>query len=79
LISETTDGNCQWPLVNSSFQHYKEEFGGVNQGLSGGFETSQYAFFVRTHQAAVSGDIRRQNCRKPPFHAIVGHNGLRDR
>src|SRR5437899_1944491 len=25
-ISETTDGNCQWPLVNSPFQHYKEEF-----------------------------------------------------
>jgi hypothetical protein len=35
-------------------------------------ETSQYAFFVRTHQAAVSGDIRRQNRRKPSFHAIVG-------
>jgi hypothetical protein len=41
-------------------------------------ETSQYAFFVRTNQAAVSGDIRRQNRRKPQFHAIVGHGGPRD-
>jgi hypothetical protein len=53
--------------------------GGINQGLSGGLETNQYAFFVRTHQAAVSRDIRRQNRRKPPFHTIVGHNGPRDR
>jgi hypothetical protein len=30
--------------------------GGIKQGLSSVLETSQYAFFVRTHQAAVSGD-----------------------
>ena len=53
--------------------------GGVHEGLSGSLETSQDAFFVRAHQAAVPGDIRRQNCRKPPFHAIVGHNSTRDR
>jgi hypothetical protein len=26
LIGENTEGNYQWPLVNSPFQHYKEEF-----------------------------------------------------
>jgi hypothetical protein len=52
--------------------------GGIKQGLSSGLETSQYAFLVCTHQAAVSGDIRRQNCRKPPFHTIVSHNGPRE-
>src|SRR5262249_20543616 len=52
--------------------------GGIEQGLSRGLEASQYAFFVSTHQAAISGDIRRQNRRKPPFHAIVRHNGPRE-
>jgi hypothetical protein len=37
------------------------------------------AFFVRAHHAAVSGDIRRQNCRKPPFFAIVDHYSTRNR
>jgi hypothetical protein len=33
--------------------------GGIEQGLSSGLEVSQYAFFVGTHQAAVSGDAAR--------------------
>ena len=52
--------------------------GGIEKRLSGGLQAGQRAFFVHTHQAAVSGDIRRQNCRKPPFHAIVGQNGPRE-
>ena len=42
-------------------------------------ERASGADLISTHQTAVSGDIRRQNCRKPPFHAIVGHNNTRDR
>src|SRR6476620_4172827 len=42
--------------------------GWIDKRLSGGLVASQYAFFIRTHQKAVSGNIRRQNCRKPPFH-----------
>jgi hypothetical protein len=37
--------------------------GGIDKRLSDGLEPGQHAFFVRTHQAAVSGNIRRQNCR----------------
>jgi hypothetical protein len=43
---------------------------GVKNRLPSGLQLSQDAFFVHAHQAAVSGNIRRQNCRKPPFHAI---------
>jgi hypothetical protein len=46
--------------------------GGIDKGLSDDLEPGQHAFFVGTHQAAVSGNIRRQNCRKSSFHAIIG-------
>ncbi len=31
---------------------------------------------VNTHEAAEAGNVRSQNCRKPPFHAIVRQNGF---
>jgi hypothetical protein len=48
-------------------------------GIDNGLEASQNVFFVRTHQAALSRDIRRQNCRKLPLNPIVGQNGPRDK
>jgi hypothetical protein len=35
-------------------------------------QLGQRAFFVAAHQTAVAGDIRRQYCRQPPFHAFAG-------
>ena len=48
--------------------------------LAASAQRGQRAYFVGSHEAAVSGNIRRQNCRKPPFHAIVGQErSSRDR
>ena len=38
-------------------------YSGVNKGLSDSLQPGQRAFLVGTHQAAVTGDIRRQNSR----------------
>jgi hypothetical protein len=40
-------------------------------------ELGQHTFFVRTHQAAVAGDIRRKNSRQSPFHALVTQDAPR--
>jgi hypothetical protein len=45
---------------------------GVDKYLSDGLEPGQRAFLVQTHEAAISGDIRRKHRRQPPFHAFVG-------
>ena len=45
---------------------------GVDEGLSERLEPGQRAFLVGTHQAAIPGDIRRQNRRQSPFHALGG-------
>ena len=50
---------------------------GIDKSFAERLQPGQRSFFVGTHQPAVAGDIRRQNCREPPFHAIVGQNGPR--
>ena len=52
---------------------------GVNKGLSDRLEPGQRAFLVGTHQAAVTGDIRRQNCRQPSINAFAAHQTPRNR
>ena len=47
--------------------------GGVNKGLSDSLEPGQRAFLVSTHQAAITGDIRRQNRRQPSINAFAAH------
>jgi len=44
--------------------------GGDNR-LCDCLDPNQHAFFVRAHQAAVSGNVRCQNSRKSPLHAIA--------
>jgi hypothetical protein len=36
-------------------------------------EPRECSFLVRTHEPAVAGNIRRENCCEPPFHALFGH------
>src|SRR6476469_4009085 len=40
----------------------------VNEGLPNDLEPGQSAFLVNAHEAAITGDIRRQHCRQPPLH-----------
>ena len=35
--------------------------------------SGQRAFLIPTHQTAVTGHIRRQYRRQPPFYALTGH------
>src|ERR1019366_2421802 len=51
--------------------------GWIDKGFSDRLELCQRAFFVRTHQAAVAGNIRRKNSRQSPFHALVAQNAPR--
>jgi len=51
--------------------------GRIDKGFSDRLELSERAFFVRAHQAAQSGNIRRQNCRKPPYHALAAQDASR--
>ena len=44
---------------------------GINKGFSGRLEPGQSAFLVRTHEAAISGDIRRQHRRQSPFYPVA--------
>ena len=44
---------------------------GIDNFLPDRLEPRQRAFLVGAHQAAVAGDIRRQDCCKSPFHALV--------
>jgi hypothetical protein len=53
--------------------------GGIDKRLSDSLEPGQRTFFVGTHQAAVSGNIRCQNRRKPSFYAVVGQKRPPDR
>ena len=48
-------------------------YSGVSKGVSDSLQPGQRAFLVSTHQAAVSGDIRRQNCRQPSINAFAAH------
>jgi hypothetical protein len=44
----------------------------IDDGFSDGLEPGQRAFFVGAHQPAIASNIRRQHCRKPPFHPRAG-------
>jgi hypothetical protein len=44
--------------------------------MSESLQLRQRAFLVGTNQAAITGDIRRQHRRQPPFHALVGQKEL---
>jgi hypothetical protein len=46
--------------------------GWIDKGFPDRLELGQRAFFIRTHQAAVTGDVCRQYCHKPPFHMLAG-------
>ena len=47
-------------------------YGGINKCFSGRLEPGQGAFLVGTHEAAISGDIRRQHRRQSPFYPFAG-------
>ncbi len=47
---------------------------GIDERFSESLEMSERAFLVGTHQTAIASDIRRQNSRQSPFHALVGHD-----
>ena len=46
--------------------------GGVNEGLPDSLKPGQRAFLVYAHEAAITGDIRRQHRCQSPFHALGG-------
>jgi hypothetical protein len=48
--------------------------GGIDERFPEQLELSQRTFFVAAHQAAIAGDIRHQDCRQPPFHALTIHD-----
>ena len=45
--------------------------GGIDDHFSGCLKVGQRAFLVGTHEAAITGNIRRQNGRKPPFDLLA--------
>jgi hypothetical protein len=48
---------------------------GVNQGAAVTLELGECSFFVSAHQAAVSGDIGRQDGCEPALYAFGGGQG----
>jgi hypothetical protein len=46
----------------------------VDQRPPGRLQIGKGALFVTAHQTAVAGDIRRQNGRQPPLHALARHD-----
>ena len=50
---------------------------GVNKRFSDDFKPGKRAFFVGTHQAAISRHIRRKNRRQSPFHALFAQDAPR--
>jgi hypothetical protein len=48
---------------------------GIDQFSAMCFELPQRAFFIGTHQSAVTGDVGCKNRRKPSIDAVFGHGG----
>jgi hypothetical protein len=46
--------------------------GRIQQGLSQRLQLRKGILLVEAHQAAVTGDIRRQHCRQSSLHAFAG-------
>ena len=46
---------------------------GIDEGAPMGLELDVRAFFVAAHQAAVTGDIGRENGGQPPFRVLCCH------
>jgi hypothetical protein len=51
--------------------------GRIDKRLSKRFQIGERALLIATHEAAVTGDIRRQHSRQSPFHALVAQEAPR--
>jgi hypothetical protein len=52
---------------------------GINNGFSERLQIAERALFIGAHQPTITGDIRRQQSRQSPFHALASHDAPRVR